>query len=195
MRKIVVIMQTTLDTRIATDQGGFWEPFPYGDTELAYANRYFRDADTWALSRVLYEAIVPWWDLVASGNLPADASEITPPFAEFAELQRTMTKVVFSQTMAPAQGRVVMSGDLAGQLAELKQRDGGDIVLSCGPATLGPIVSMPGLVDEFVLSLHPKVITAGPRLFDDLARDLTLELLHAEVFEGGCIITHHRVVN
>lgn len=195
MRKIVLIMQTTLDTRIATDQGVFWEPFPYGDPEVEYANQYFRGVDIWALSRVLYEGIVPWWEMVASGNLPDDAPEITPPFAEFAQLQRGMTKVVFSRTMAPGEGRVVISGDLAGQLAELKRQDGGDIVVSGGPVTLGPIISSPGLVDEVVLSMHPKVITAGPRLFDGLTRDLTLELVHAEIFKGGVIITHHRVVD
>jgi dihydrofolate reductase len=195
VRKIVVIMQTTLDTRIATEKGVFWEPFPYGDPEVAYANRYFRGVDTWALSRVLYENIVPWWDMVASGNLPPDAPEISPPFAEFAALQRDMTKVVFSRTLAADESRVVISGDLAGQLAEMKRQSGGGIVVSAGPDTLGPILSTPGLVDELVLSVHPKVLSAGPRLFDGLTRDLTLDLVHTERFDGGVVISHHRVVD
>jgi hypothetical protein len=56
-----------------------------------------------------------------------------------------MTKVVFSNTMEPGDGRVVICGDLAGQLAKLKQQDGADIILGFGPATLGPIASTPGL--------------------------------------------------
>jgi dihydrofolate reductase len=148
-----------------------------------------------ALSRVLYDAIIPWWDGVATGQLPTDAPEITPAFADFAQLQHRMTKVVFSNTMEPSDGRVVIRGDLAGQLAKLKQQDGAGIILACGPATLGPLASTPGLVDEYLIAVHPAVLTAGPRMFDHLTRDLALELVHAEVFDAGSIVLHHRVVS
>jgi len=151
VRKIVVHMQSTLDNRIANAQGAFWEPFPWGEPEVAYVNQFFRAADTWAMSRVMYDAIIPWWTGVATGQLPADAPEITPAFAEFAQLQQRMTKVVFSSTMEQVDGRVVIRGDLAG----LKRQDGADIILSCGPATLGPIASEPGLVDEYLIAVHP----------------------------------------
>jgi hypothetical protein len=36
MRKLVVHMQTTLDGRISRPDGLFWEPFPWGATEMAY---------------------------------------------------------------------------------------------------------------------------------------------------------------
>ena len=61
MRKIVLHMQTTLDNRIANVHGAFWEPFPWGDEEMAYITERFRAADTWATGRRLYEAVVPWW--------------------------------------------------------------------------------------------------------------------------------------
>jgi dihydrofolate reductase len=188
-------MQSTLNNRIANAQGAFWEPFPWGEPEVAYVNQFFSAADTLALSRVLYDAIIPWWDGVATGQLPTDAPEITPAFAEFAQIQHRMTKVVFSNTMEPSDGRVVLHGDLASQLAKLKQQDGADIILGCGPATLGPIASTPGLVDEYLIAVHPAVITAGPRMFDHLTRDLALELVHAEVFDAGSVVLHHRVVS
>ena len=195
MRKIVVHLQSTLDNRIANAQGAFWEPFPWGEPEVAYVNQFFRAADTLALSRVMYDVVVPWWDGVATGQLPPDAPEITPAFADFAQLQHRMTKVVFSNTMEPADGRVVIRSDLAGQLAKLKQQDGADIILACGPATLGPLASTPGLVDEYLIAVHPAVLTAGPRMFDHLTRDLALELVHAEVFDAGSVVLHHRVVS
>ena len=74
MRKIVVHMQSTLDNRIANAQGAFWEPFPWGEPEVAYLNQFFRAADTLALSRVMYDVVVPWWDGVATGQHPP-----TPP--------------------------------------------------------------------------------------------------------------------
>lgn len=70
MRKIVVHMQSTLDNRIANAQGAFWEPFPWGEPEVAYVNQFFRAADTWAMSRVMYDAIIPWWDGSRPGSCP-----------------------------------------------------------------------------------------------------------------------------
>ncbi|MGI8798425.1 MAG: dihydrofolate reductase family protein [Pseudonocardia sp.] len=194
MRKIVVMMQTTLNNRIANADGEFWEPFPWGEQEMAYLNQDFRDADTWALSRVLYEAIVPWWDTVARGEVPDDAPLISAADREFAQLQKDMTKVVFSTTLEPNEDRTVVSGDLATELAALKEQDGTKIILSCGPATLGPIADTRGLVDEYLLAVHPAVITAGPRLFDGLSTDLALELAESKVFDGGAVVLRYRTV-
>lgn len=194
MRKIVVMMQTTLNNRIANADGEFWEPFPWGEQEMAYLNQDFRDADTWALSRVLYEAIVPWWDTVARGEVPDDAPLISAADREFAQLQKDMTKVVFSTTLEPNEDRTVVSGDLATELAALKEQDDTKIILSCGPATLGPIADTRGLVDEYLLAVHPAVITAGPRLFDGLSTDLALELAESKVFDGGAVVLRYRTV-
>ena len=105
-----------------------------------------------------------------------------------------MTKVVVSNTMQSGDARIVIRGDLASQLAKLKQQDGVDIILSCGPATFGPIAGTPGLVDEYLIAVHPAVVTAGPRMFGRLSRDLALELVHAEVFDAGGVVLHYRAM-
>jgi dihydrofolate reductase len=101
-------MQTTFNNRIANADGGFWEPFAWNEEEMAYLNQFFGTVDTWALSRKMYEAIGPWWDTVARGEVPDDAPAVT------------------------ATDRVVISGDIAGELAALKRRAGRTILLSCG---------------------------------------------------------------
>ena len=68
MRKLVVVMMSTLNNRIANAQGTFWEPFHWGEPEVAYVNQFYRAADTWALSRVLYDVIIPWWKRRATGS-------------------------------------------------------------------------------------------------------------------------------
>jgi hypothetical protein len=48
MRRIVVVMQSTLNNRIGTSEFGvFWEPFPWGEPEQTWLNGAFRAADTW----------------------------------------------------------------------------------------------------------------------------------------------------
>jgi len=197
MRRIAVHMQTTFNNRIATADGGFWEPFAWGEEEMAYLNRFVRAADTWALSRKLYEAIVPWWDTVArgaKGEVPGDAPAITAADREFATMLKNMTKVVFSRTLLPADDRVVISGDIAGELAAFKRRPGKTILLSCGPATLAPLAGTPGLIDEYLIGVHPAAIGAGPQLFDGLPADLNLRLLQAKAFDAGCVLLRYEVI-
>jgi dihydrofolate reductase len=77
MRRMVVVMQTTLNNRIEKAFGVFWEPFPWGEPEQAWLNEVFQGADMWAMSRMMYEAIVPWWDEVAARQIPSDVDELT----------------------------------------------------------------------------------------------------------------------
>lgn len=195
MRKIVVHMQTTLDGRISNAGGLFWEPFPFGDPEMTFVNQAFKSADTWAMSRSLYQFVVPYWEQVAAGNPPAIGGPVTPARQEFADLLVGLTKVVFSTTIEddPKLRRVVIAGDISSQLAELKQQPGQDIILSAGPSTLGPLASTPGLVDEYLLVVHPAVLTAGPRLFDHLDQNLALDLVRADVFDAGAVIARYAV--
>jgi dihydrofolate reductase len=197
MRKIIVHMQTTLDGRISNQDGLFWEPFPFGDAEMAFVNSAFKDCDTWAMSRRLYEFVVPYWEQVAAGEAPAAAGPVTPARADFAAILSDLTKVVFSRTIGPddSRRRVVISGDIGRQLLRLKEQPGKDIALSCGPRTLGELSRTPGLIDEYLLVLHPAVITAGPRMFDGVEHDLALSLAHAQVFDAGAIIARYRAEN
>jgi dihydrofolate reductase len=196
VRKIVIQMQTTLNGRIASPEGTFWEPFPWGDPEQAYVNEVWRAADTVVLSRVMYEAIVPWWEVVAAGQVPADVPEVSATFTEFAQILSGLRKVVISRTWPGTEARPVIAGDVAAALRQLKDQPGeADILLAAGPDTLGPLLSAPGLVDEYVVALHPAVLAAGPSLFGSLTTDLALELVEATSFDGGVVILRHRVLS
>jgi dihydrofolate reductase len=184
MRSLVVHMQTTLDGRIARPDGQFWEPFPWGEPESAYLNGFFRQADTWAMSRVMYDAIVPWWETVARGEVPGDVTELGPADQEFARILAGLRKVVFSRSRPGA-----LSGDLAAGLRALDGRT----VLSAGPATLGPLLDAAGLVDELLLAVHPVVLGEGPGLFDHATARRELRLLESRPFDGGAVVLRYAV--
>jgi len=144
MRKIIVHMQSTLNGCIANTQGTFWEPFPWGDAEQAHINEVFRAADTIVLSRVMYEAIVPWWEVVAAGQIPEDVPDVSSTFREFADILAGLRKVVISGSWAARPERPVINGDVVAALKDLKDEPGdADILLACGPNTLGPLISTP----------------------------------------------------
>lgn len=188
MRKLVFHMQTTLDGRIARADGSFWEPFDVGEAEQRWLNDTFRPVDTWVLGRTTYDVIVPWWLALHrdGGGAPLDQ--------EFAALLAGMHRVMISSTRESDEERDVIGGDeVVARVAELKERHGdGVIALSGGPATLAPFFAA-GLVDETLVVLNPKVLTAGPRWFDGLDRELNLTLLDATALGNGAVAVRHAV--
>jgi dihydrofolate reductase len=192
MRKIIYNAQTTLNNRIANEDGVFWEPFSWGDTEQAFTNKIYAEIDTWVLTRKMFEVIVPWWDLVAQGSIPEDVPAVTPVDEEFARIFAGTKKIAISRTMAPTPDQEVLSGDLGPQLLALKERPGTDIILSAGPETLTPLLAVPGLIDEMLLVIHPAVISNGPRLFSE--DDLALRLIEATPFPDGAIVVRYEVL-
>lgn len=88
----------------------------------------------------------------------------------------------------------MIAGDVGAKLAEMKRREGNDILLTSGPATLAPLASTPGLIDEYLLSVSPAVVGAGPQLFEDVSNDLSLDLAVAKVFSGGAVLLRYRAV-
>ena len=193
MRRLIYHLQTTFDHRISTASGEFWEPFPLGDVETDYLTERFALADTWVFGRNMYEAIVPWWTEVAVKGAPPEGGTASAADLAFASVIHGLRKVVISSSLPANDERDVLSGDVAARLAELKEQDGKDIVLSCGPGTLAPLANTPGLIDEYFLSLSPVVLSAGPKVFDGLERDLALETDQIKVFAGGLVMVHYRV--
>jgi dihydrofolate reductase len=196
MRKVIVVMQITLDGRISNADGLFWQPFAWGEEETAYVNEVYAPADTWFMSRKLYERVVPYWEQVAAGTSPDSDVQESPASLEFARILGGMRKVVLSRTLSDDPGtlREVRSGNAVEHLQELKEQDGADIVASFGPRTLGPLADVPGLIDEYLLVIHPAVLASGPRLFDHLTRDLGFALASARVFDGGAAIMRYRTL-
>jgi dihydrofolate reductase len=196
MRKVIVLMQITLDGRISHADGMFWQPFAWGEEETAYVNEVYARADTWFMSRKLYERVVPYWEQVAAGTSPDSDVQESPASLEFARILGGMRKVVLSRTLPDEPGtlREVRSGNAVEHLQALKEQDGADIVASFGPRTLGPLADVPGLIDEYLLVIHPAVLASGPRLFDHLTRDLGFTLASARVFDGGAAIMRYRTL-
>ena len=193
MRNIIVMMQTTLNNKIAIDQGVFWEPFPWGDQEMEVVNEHFRQCDTWVMGRRLYEAVMPWWEVVASGQIPDDVAAVSDIDRDFADILKDMTKVVVSHSMEPTDQREVIAGDIGARLLDMKSQPGRNVMLSAGPETLGPLLDAPGLVDELLLPVHPVVLPTGPGLFDKVTRQLALRPIEITRFEGGALLLRYSV--
>jgi hypothetical protein len=80
---------------------------------------------------------------------------------------------------------------VAAALRELKATEGRDILLSAGPSVLAPLAAEPGLIDEYLVVVHPAVVGEGPRLFGEGGMGLGLRLVRTWTFPGGAVVLRY----
>lgn len=85
----------------------------------------------------------------------------------------------------------VVSGDLAQEVARLKQEPG-DYILAHGGATFAQGLVASGLVDEYRLVVHPVVLGRGLPLFSELSFPLDLQLVSTQSFAAGTMANVYR---
>jgi dihydrofolate reductase len=111
---------------------------------------------------------------------------------EFADKFNTMPKYVVSSTLEQPEwnNSTVLKGDVAEEVAKLKQEEQGDIVVH-GSARLVQTLIENDLVDEVRLMVFPVVLGAGKRLFGETSDRKPLRLIDSKmVGDGVAILTY-----
>jgi dihydrofolate reductase len=162
------IMQAPGGPQEDTDGGfafGGWS-FPHWDEPMnAAITEHMNRSEAILLGRRTYQIFASHWP-----NVPDDE-----PVA--AKLNR-MPKYVASRTLSSVDwaNSTLLGDDVPGEVAELKQRIGGEIGVP-GSANLIQTLLRHGLVDRLVVWTFPLVLGQGKRLFGDgtVPAGLTLE--------------------
>lgn len=173
MRRVVLQMGVTLDGYVAGTGGGWGLPPEHPDVRT-WKVASLDKVGTHIMGRVTYEQMASHWPS-ATG--------------EYAESMNTLPKVVFSRTLSRADwaGTRVASGDLAEEIAALKNKPGGEI-MAHGGAAFVQALSRHGLIDEYRLVILPVALGGGLPLFKDLPKPLRLQLASAQTFPDGTAI-------
>jgi dihydrofolate reductase len=108
---------------------------------------------------------------------------------EFADKFNTMPKYVVSSTLEKPEwnNSTVLRGDVAEEVAKLRQEQDGDIVVH-GSARLVQALLEHDLVDEVRLMVFPVVLGGGKRLFDETSEKKPLRLVDSKVVGDGVAI-------
>jgi len=108
---------------------------------------------------------------------------------EFADKFNSMPKYVVSSTLADPDwnNTKVLKGEIAEEVAKLKQEHDGDIVVH-GSARLAQTLIEHDLVDELRLMVYPVVLGSGKRLFGDTSDGKPLRLVDSKVVGDGVAI-------
>ena len=188
MRKVVVTEFVSVDG-VMEDPGGS-ENHPHGGWHFKFndpeGGKFKLDetmaADALLLGRVTYEGFAEAW--------PSRKDE-----AGFADKMNAMAKYVVSTTLGADDlewnNSHLVEGDLADAVNELKQAEGGDILVA-GSARLAQSLAELGLVDEYRLMVDPIVLGSGKRLFAERDEATVLELVEARPLASGSVILTYR---
>ena len=186
MSKVVVFTSVTLDgvmqapgrpdedTRGGFTHGG-WAA-PYNDRVMAeVAAQGMAGGGPLLLGRRTYEDFYGFWP-----------HQQDNPFTEV--LNHTL-KYVASTTLAeplPWSNSRLLEGDAADAVAKLKEQPGKDLTVLGSGELAGSLIRR-GLVDRYVLLIHPLALGSGRRLFPDDA-EVALRLVDSVTTTTGVII-------
>jgi dihydrofolate reductase len=132
--------------------------------------------------RWTYEHLYDAWHGRTDDNPFTDMLDQTPKYVA----SRTLTEPLVWENA------ILLAGEATEAVAELKADDGPDLTI-LGSGVLVRSLLGAGLIDHFVLTIHPLLLGSGHRLFADGGAAANLELVESIPTTTGVIIASYRV--
>jgi dihydrofolate reductase len=187
MRPLIVNTFMSLDG-VMQAPGGPQED-PAGGFELGgWAAPYF---DEQMIERMAESA--PYELLLGRGTYEIFAAHWPYDEGPIADQLNGTRKHVASTTLESAgwSNSVLIEGDVAAYVAEIKRQDGPEIQVHGSPGLIQTLLEH-DLIDELRVWVFPLVLGSGKRLFGDGARPVALELADSQVTKTGVTVNVYR---
>lgn len=146
------------DTEGGFRQGG-WQMAYFDDVAGERIGASMAQTGAFLFGRKTYEIFASYWPTQPDDN-------------PFAKILNGLPKYVASTTLGEPlawQNSTLLQGDVAKAVAELKEGEGGNIVV-LGSGGLVQTLYENDLVDEYALMIHPIVLGSGKKLFRDVPK-------------------------
>jgi dihydrofolate reductase len=147
-------------------------------------------ADALLFGRVTYEMMEEAWRPVArTGVWPDWMAEWMVPFARTIDAAK---KYVVSSTLSRVDWNAeLLRGDLGEAVQQLKQAPGNGLYVA--GVQLAQALTEMGLIDEYELVVHPRIVGHGPTLFAGLSKRLDLKLVNRFELGSGAVALQYEV--
>ena len=175
MAKLVVTEYISIDG--VNDEPGNWS-MPYFDADMMqFKKTELFSSDVQLLGHITYEGFAAAWP-----TFPSDPEGFT-------DRMNSMPKCVVSTTLKDPTwtNTRVISGNVVEEINKLRAAPGGDILVA-GSGTLVRFLAANELVDEYRFALHPIVLGAGKRVFDENSPMQGMKLQEAKTFGSGIVL-------
>ena len=182
MRKVVYWVHASVDGFIAGPNGEFDWP-AMGPELSAYSDEMNERVDTFLYGRIVWELMSSYWP-------NADQISDHPHDLAFAEVWRTMPKVVFSKTLTEVGWGARLESDAESALRAMKAQGGKDLLLTGGAGLAATLAGL-DLIDEYQVVVHPVVLGGGKQLFP-FAQRFDLKLADTRTFDGRAVLLSYR---
>ncbi|MGA2124179.1 MAG: dihydrofolate reductase family protein [Acidimicrobiales bacterium] len=185
MRPVIVQEFVTLDGVMQAPGDGHdhpaagWQRQFIGEDHVRLIVEQMREADGLLLGRTTYEEFAAVWPHQRDTNGLAERMNEMPKFVA----STTLTSVSWNATL--------LSGDVAGAVAQLKETPGNGLVV-VGSRKLAMYLHQHDLVDEYRLWLHPVIVGSGDRLFEEGLNPATWHLFDVESTGEGVLVATYR---
>jgi dihydrofolate reductase len=178
MRRVTLQMGMSLDGYVASDREHPGVAVPEDAELVRWKIDRLAKAGAHVMGRATYQEMAAYWP------------RSTEPYAA---LMNDIPKVVFSTTLSDASWPTtrIAGGDLAAEIAALKEEPGGDVIVH-GGASFAAALAARGLIDEYCLVIQPVAVGGGQALFAELSSPLRLELVEARSFSCGVVVHVYR---
>ena len=156
-------MSADEDTRGRFIDGG-WALGANSDPELgAEMGKGMRDTGAMLFGHRTYDHMFAFWPHQTDGNPYTEHFNATEKFVVTRDPSLELTW----------QNTTVVPGEATQTVADLKATDGGDLAI-LGSGALVRSLAFAGLIDEYVLIIHPVVLGTGQHMFDGVHQELEL---------------------
>lgn len=184
MRKVIVSNLVSLDGYYAGPNGEIDWFVNIPDKEFEnYAIDLIKSVDTMLFGRVTYELMASYWP-----TAKPDTND-----QRIIDAMNDYPKIVFSKTLKKADWKNtrLVNGDVAQEVAKLKQQPGKDMVVY-GSGTIVSALAQKGLIDDWRIFIVPVVLGKGKVLFEGVNDRIHLKLLDTKTFGAGMIMLRYQ---
>jgi dihydrofolate reductase len=185
MRKVVLFMHLSLDGFAAGPNGELnW--VPYDDETQDYADGIVSTVGAAIYGRVTYGMMEGYWPTVP--NNPSSSQREK----DHANWYMNIEKIVLSKNLMQVNSNntKLIKENIVEEIGKLKEQSGKDLVIFGSPSVAKTFIQL-GLIDEFQLTVSPVILGRGVRLFEDLQKQMNLELLSCRALKSGIITLHY----
>ena len=140
-------------------------------------------ADALVFGRVTYEMMEAAWRPSPTGAMPDWMEPWMEPFARVIDAKK---KYVVSSTLDRVDWNAeLLRGDLGTAVRQLKRESGEGLLV--GGVTLPQALAELGLIDEYELVVHPRIVGHGRTLFAGLSTPIDLKLVSRLEYGSGAV--------